>query len=64
MTAHWRVSVGVPVSSEIAGIRIDTADVFAFTTNAETEVAMSAPCAYRFVAAVVVSLVESPMQAC
>jgi hypothetical protein len=27
----------------MAGIRIDTADVFALTTRAETEVAMSAP---------------------
>ena len=59
MTAHCSVSVEVPVSSEIAGIRIDTAEVFAFTTSAETLVAMSAPSAYRCDVAVVV--VESPM---
>ena len=47
------------MSSEIAGIRMDTAEVFAFTTSAETHVAMSAPSAYRCDVAVVV--IESPM---
>ena len=41
VTAHWSVLIGEPVSSLIAGSRIDTADVFALTTSVDTQATAS-----------------------
>lgn len=43
VTAHCNVVTEVPVSAEIAGSRMLTAEVFAFTTNVEMQVAASTP---------------------
>ncbi len=43
VTAHCRVSTEVPVSAEMAGSRMLTADVFAFTTSVEMQVTVSTP---------------------
>ncbi len=41
MTAHCNVVVELPTSALIAGSRMLTAEVFAFTTSVETHVAAS-----------------------
>ena len=41
VTAHCRVSTEVPVSAEMAGSRMLTAEVFAFTTRVEMQVTAS-----------------------
>ncbi len=41
VTAHCRVSTEVPVSAEMAGKRMLTADVLAFTTSVEMQVTTS-----------------------
>jgi hypothetical protein len=45
VTAHCNVLTGDPVSSLIAGSKMATADVLAFTTRVEMHVATSAPVA-------------------
>lgn len=47
VTAHCRVSTDIPVSAEIAGSRMVTADVFALTTSVEMQVTSSTPTARR-----------------
>ena len=48
MTAHCNLVTGIPVSSDMDGSRIDTAEVLALTMSAETQVAMRVPVALRF----------------
>ena len=43
VTAHWSCATGAPVSSLIAGSSMVTAEVFAFTTSADTQAAASTP---------------------
>ena len=43
VTAHWSWSIGAPRSLLIAGSRIVTAEVLAFTTNADTHAAARTP---------------------
>ena len=43
MTAHCSVVTDMPVSSLMAGSRMLTAEVLAFTTNVERQVAASTP---------------------
>ena len=43
MTAHWSVVTDMPVSSLMAGSRMLTAEVFAFTTSVEMQAAARTP---------------------
>ena len=43
VTAHWSVLTGAPTSSPMAGRRMVTAEVFAFTTSEEMQAARSTP---------------------
>ncbi|GEB60359.1 hypothetical protein GCM10017674_25920 [Streptomyces gardneri] len=51
VTAHCSVASEEPVSSLMAGRRMLTADVLAFTTKAETQVAVRTPVEARAAAA-------------
>src|SRR6476469_2232499 len=60
VTAHWRVVTSMPVSSLIAGNRMLTADVLAFTTRVDRHVTAKTPRACEAEAAGVVSALPEP----
>ena len=60
VTAHWRVVTSIPVSSLIAGNRMLTADVLAFTTKVDRHVTAKTPRARE--AAGVVSALPEPVE--